>query len=52
MNRSATAANVREWARLRNIPVGERGHISQDVIDKYNDRNSRNPFQNSNPALR
>jgi hypothetical protein len=52
MNRTANAADVRAWARRRQIEVGSRGHIAQDLIDEYNRRNDRNQFENTNPALR
>lgn len=52
MNRNANAADVRAWARRRQIDVGSRGHISQDLIDEYNRRNVWYQFENTNPALR
>lgn len=30
-------APIRAWARATGIPIGQRGHIAQDVIDAYHD---------------
>lgn len=31
-----TAADVRRWAEHEGIPVGKRGFLQQDVIDRFN----------------
>ncbi len=49
---SATAADVRAWARDQNIPVGTRGHLPGDVIDRFNKAHRVNQFENTNPAVR
>lgn len=48
---TASAADVRAWARNNDLEVGSRGHLPQDVIDRFNRRHKRQ-FANSNPNPR
>lgn len=40
---------VRAWARDRGLPVGTRGHLSQDLIDQFNRAHRKVAATNSNP---
>jgi hypothetical protein len=42
---------VRAWARDRGIPVGNRGHLSQELIDQFNRAHRKVSATNSNPML-
>jgi hypothetical protein len=39
--RRVDPAEIREWARLQGIPVAHRGKIPHNIIDAYNEANSR-----------
>jgi hypothetical protein len=42
---------VRAWARKHQLPVGERGHISQPVIDRFNRFHRFKVAINKNPMV-
>lgn len=43
------ASEVRAWAREKGLEVGTRGHLSGDVISKFNGAHRRRQFVNNNP---
>ena len=45
----ATTAEVRAWLRKQGFQVGNRGHISNELIAKYNHRHHRRIYENKNP---
>jgi hypothetical protein len=40
---------VRAWARKHQLPVGERGHIAQPIIDRFNRYHRTKVATNKNP---
>lgn len=49
--RRSSLADVRAWARRLGHEVGTRGHISQDLIDRYNRYHPDRPADNHNPMV-
>lgn len=51
--RVADASEVRAWARKRGIEVGNRGHLSQQLIDQFNwaHRKKFVVAKNNNPSV-
>lgn len=39
----ATSAEIREWARANNLPVGARGRIRPEIVRAYYDAHSNIP---------
>lgn len=42
-------SKVRSWARQRGIEVGNRGHLSQSLIDQFNRAHRQVRAVNANP---
>lgn len=45
------AATVRQWARNQGIDVGNRGHLADDVVQRFNRRHRAREYRNTNPLL-
>lgn len=45
----ASIADVRAWARKHGYPVGQRGHLPEQVIRRYNRFHHRKVAEGSNP---
>lgn len=48
----ATTAEVRAWAARKGLPVGSRGHMPQDVYDRFNRAHRAKVAVNNNPSTR
>lgn len=46
--RRASIAEVRAWAKRKGLPVGERGHVPEEYIRRFN-RTHKQKAQSCNP---
>lgn len=49
---AVTAREVRAWALKKGIQVGQRGHMPQDVYDRFNRAHRSKRAVNNNPSRR
>jgi hypothetical protein len=49
--RQVPAADVRQWANKKGFDVGTRGHLPQNVIEKFNRAHPSKEFVSGNPWL-
>jgi hypothetical protein len=50
--RQVSANTVRTWARNKGLEVGQRGHLSREVVRQFNRSHRRQEFTSSNPSDR
>lgn len=52
IEKTEVGANVvRSWAREKGYTVGNRGHLSQELIDTFNRRHRKQQYTNKNPMV-
>jgi hypothetical protein len=48
--REVPASTVRTWARERGLEVGQRGHLSNEVVRQFNRSHRKQQFTSRNPS--
>jgi hypothetical protein len=48
--RQVPASTVRTWAQDRGLQVGQRGHLSREVVRQFNRAHRKQEFRSSNPS--